>query len=306
MPAYGLHLKQVLNQQAFLAAPYISRLIIADPYSHSIEPGVIWLTKHYLEPHLDYHAVTFPMAHHYYGGDVHAESGIWSPSTSTTNFCEEDYAVTRYIAEFISSISNLAYVYLALRHAGWRISRLDQMSASLLMVGVCSFLYHASLRLTPQFSDELSMHFLAGALLQRLYTSGRSPGTARGMTVAIYTCIGTMSAIYMRSGNLDVHMAMFVAMLALIGLRTVYLIDRRAVSSTQRRGYVRKFGSVCAYLAVGFLLWNIDLQWCYELRGLRNRVGLPWAWLLELHGWWHVLTAIGASLYMELTRELCP
>jgi dihydroceramidase len=289
LTSYGYYIKD--SQFIYKKDPRSSRSATPDPEGY--------YTCIFTQP-------PFSMAHHYYGGDVHAESGIWSPSTSTTNFCEEDYAITRYIAEFTSSISNLAYVYLALRHTGWRINRLDQMSVSLLLVGVCSFLYHATLHLTTQLSDEVSMHFLAGALLQRLYTTGQSPGRARCMTVAIYTCIGIMSAIYMRSGNLDVHMAMFVAMLALIGLRTVLLINRRAMSSKEKTKYIRKFGGVCAYLAVAFLLWNIDLQWCYELRSLRNRLGLPWAWLLELHGWWHVLTAVGAALHMELTRDLCP
>jgi len=196
------------------------------------------------------------------------------------------------------------------------------MSASLLVVGVCSFLFHATLRHGPQYSDDVSMLFLAGALLQRLCTAGRQQQQHRQarviVTTAIYAAVGAMSAAYMSSGNLLVHTSMFMAMLALIGLRTTHLILGRregkggGASSAaeeeeeQRRGYFRRFGGVCAYLALAFLLWNIDLQWCHELRGLQRAVGLPWAWLLELHGWWHVLTALGAALHMELVRELCP
>jgi dihydroceramidase len=110
----------------------------------------------------------------------------------------------------------------------------------------------------------------------------------------------------MKSGSLDVHMAMSVAMLALIGLQTVSPINRQAVSSKDKTKYTRKFGSICAYLAVAFLLWNMDLLWCYALGSLRNRFELPWAWLLELHVWWHVLTAVGAAFHMELTRRSLP
>jgi dihydroceramidase len=59
-----------------------------------------------------------------------------------------------------------------------------------------------------------------------------------------------------------------------------------------------------AYLALAFLVWNIDLEMCQELRKVREALGLPWAWLLELHGWWHILTAAGAAVYMELIRDL--
>jgi dihydroceramidase len=184
---------------------------------------------------------------------------------------------------------------------------MDQLSASLLLVGVCSFLFHATLRQSAQFSDDVSMLFLAGALLQRLSCAGQPPPRARAITAAIYTTVGGMSAVYMRSGNLLIHVSMFMAMLLLVGLRTVYLISRQAGASAQEKArYSWRFGGVCAYLGLAFLLWNIDLEWCHELRSLRDAVGLPWAWLLELHGWWHVLTAVGAALHMDLVRDLCP
>lgn len=68
------------------------------------------------------------MGHHnrHFAGDPHALHGAWSPPTSTAkyaacrtshhaveandaSFCEEDYDVSRYIAEFINSLTNLAY-----------------------------------------------------------------------------------------------------------------------------------------------------------------------------------------------------
>lgn len=200
-------------------------------------------------------------------------------------------------------------MYLALRRTGWHISRADQLSASLCAVGVCSFLFHASLRQWAQFSDDVSMLFLAAALLQRLCCGGgqhQPPGAraARVVTVAIYATVGGMSAAYMSTGNLLVHLSMFVAMLLLIGLRTVYLVNRQV--PREKAGYLWRFGTVCACLALAFLVWNIDLEWCFELRRLRNAVGLPWALLLELHGWWHVLTALGATLHIDLVRDLCP
>ncbi|KAH8671014.1 ceramidase-domain-containing protein [Xylariales sp. PMI_506] len=139
------------------------------------------------------------MGHHNrrFVGDVHANSGFWGTPTSMANFCEEDYAVTRYAAEFINTISNLAYVYYALRflyYAGtgssnkqgaappWRC--FDSLAFALILVGVTSAAYHATLRQGPQFSDDLSMLLLAGCLLQRLYTEGQTPAAASLVTVA--------------------------------------------------------------------------------------------------------------------------
>lgn len=59
------------------------------------------------------------------------------------------------------------------------------------------------------------------------------------------------------------------------------------------------------FLGAAFILWNIDLEMCSGLRALRSHVGLPWSWLLELHGWWHVLTAVAAFDFMDLARDVC-
>jgi dihydroceramidase len=33
-------------------------------------------------------------------------------------------------------------------------------------------------------------------------------------------------------------------------------------------------------------------------------MGMPWGFLLEFHGWWHVLTAIGAYVFMVMVDSL--
>jgi dihydroceramidase len=185
------------------------------------------------------------------------------------------------------------------------------MSASLVLVGVCSFIFHASLRQTMQFGDDLSMLFLAGSLIQRLYCAGQQASTRRLITVTVYATVCLMSAYYVQSGNLVIHTSMFAVMLTFVWPRTLYLISRRQAQSPQENAQEKarlrwNFKKAVAYLALGFLVWNIDLEACQLLRNLRNAIGMPWAWALELHGWWHFFTALGAAVYMDLIRELCP
>ncbi len=45
----------------------------------------------------------------------------------------------------------------------------------------------------------------------------------------------------------------------------------------------------------GFFIWNMDNIFCHSLVAARNYIQLPWAVLLEGHGWWHILTGIGES-----------
>lgn len=73
----------------------------------------------------------------------------------------------------------------------------------------------------------------------------------------------------------------------------------------EKNKLLRRFWKAAITLVVAFIIWNIDLQQCTQLREIRKSLGLPWEWALELHGWWHILTAIGAAEYITPVRELC-
>ncbi len=149
-------------------------------------------------------------------------------------------------------------------------------------------------------------------------------GGPRLVTGALVLGASAASAAYVRSGDLLMHECIFGASLALIWPRTLYLVYRDGGGGggggegsaaeaemeklrrlRRRRRRLRRFWRAVALLVAGYAAWNADLEMCARLRALRGRLGLPWAWLLELHGWWHVLTALGASEYIRLVRDLC-
>jgi dihydroceramidase len=194
--------------------------------------------------------------------------------------------------------------YLALRLPG--IGRKhDALSSTLFLVGVASTGYHATLRQGPQFSDDIAMLLLGASLLQRLYAHGQTRAVASLVTAAVSAATGCMAILYIRSANILVHLLTFSAMVTLIGLRSLYLIYFCHRPAPQRSTLVRHFWKAAAFLVLAFVAWNVDLEWCLELRAIRHRLGLPWAWALELHGWWHVLTALGAAEYVVLVRAMC-
>lgn len=48
----------------------------------------------------------------------------------------------------------------------------------------------------------------------------------------------------------------------------------------------------------GFAIWSLDNAYCSTLRQWRRSVGMPWGFLLEGHGWWHLMTGVGAYCYI--------
>ncbi|KAI0520769.1 ceramidase [Xylaria bambusicola] len=249
---------------------------------------------------------------HHFAGDRHALSGVWSPPTSSANFCEEDYAVTRYFAEFINTLTNLAYVLFALQYMygpgsrGLLSPKTDFMSVSLLVLGIASFLFHATLRHGFQFGDELAMLGLVWSILQGSLVVRRSSVYDRFVNICLATVFPLFGAFYVWTGKIIYHVIGFAIAIGLIILRGIYLFYLRKPAFPQDKvAEWRVRGRIALILmGVAYILWNIDLEFCAELRKLREDIGLPWAWLLEFHGWWHILTAMSAARVMDIVREV--
>lgn len=182
----------------------------------------------------------------------------------------------------------------------------DFMSVSLLALGIGSFLFHASLRKTLEFADEFSMLGLTWSMLQETLTLRQSRAKVREITTDLAFCFVSFAIFYVRSPKIIFQVIAFASGLVLVILRTQYLyhLATPAFPSEKSRDWNVRTWRAISICVLGYLLWNIDLEYCAALRELRQGVGQPWAWLLELHGWWHILTAVGASQFMDVAREL--
>lgn len=191
-------------------------------------------------------------------------------------------------------------------HGGFLAPKWDFMSVSLLGLGIGSFLFHASLRQVLEFADEFSMLGLTWSMLQATLTIRKSQSAARMISTLLAACFTAFAAFYIQSPSIIYQVVAFGTGILLVILQSQYLfhyVQPGFSKSKSRDRNVRTWKAISICL-VGYLLWNIDLEYCAELRRIRQQVGLPWAWLFELHGWWHVLTAIGASQFMNVAREV--
>jgi dihydroceramidase len=180
------------------------------------------------------------------------------------------------------------------------------MSLSLLVLGIGSFLFHATLRQTLEFVDEFSMLGLTWSMLQAALTARQPPAKARFITVALAVAYLSFSAFYLWSAKIIYQVFAFTSAMVAVIVRSQYLfhLSQPAFPDAKRRDWNWRVWKALGISVLGYVLWSIDLEYCAELRALRQKVGLPWAWLLELHGWWHILTAVGASQAMQVSREV--
>ncbi|PVI07104.1 alkaline ceramidase-like protein [Periconia macrospinosa] len=238
--------------------------------------------------------------------------GRWGIPSSNQNFCEEDYVITHYIAEFVNTLTNLTYVIYGIhglrrvqpQKDGGLFSTLAFPYWGLISVGVLSGWYHATLNYHSQMGDDLSMFVAVGALLHQLLTLDKTPRQRVFITSAILGTIIPVSVYHCWTDEIILHEIVFAIMVFLVGRKIRQLIRERVKNAEAKAKLVSIANWGLGSGLFGYFLWNIDYHLCKHVSSFRHALGLPWAFLFELHGWWHILTGIGAYMGMALVEYL--
>ncbi|KAF2653902.1 alkaline ceramidase-like protein [Lophiostoma macrostomum CBS 122681] len=246
--------------------------------------------------------------------------GKWSPVTSTLDWCEENYVVTSYAAEIINTTTNLLFLYLGakgirncLNNGHDRVFLVSFIGFSL--VGTGSFLFHASLKYPFQLVDELSMIYTTCLMCHSAFTQGKSKrfNTLLACSLAGLAIFVTLYYHYLQEPKF--HQAVFTILTIVVLSRSFYIMEvnlrprrRSGKEEVKLREELRDEDitrQMWAMIKVGLsiylgasALWALDRNYCHYLIRWRRQVGLPWGTVLELHGWWHIGTGIGAYFYI--------
>ena len=130
------------------------------------------------------------------------EVGFWGPPSSTINWCETNYEVNYYIAEFWNTITNLGmiippiYGLLNCRKLGIE-ARYTFSFIMNLLVGIGSWMFHMTLTFEMQLLDEIPMMWCGSYIVYCLYSSrcsSRSSNQAKIvpiiLSIILVTCHG--------------------------------------------------------------------------------------------------------------------
>jgi len=233
----------------------------------------------------------------------------WGPTNSQSNFCEEDHIVTAYIGEFINTLTNITYLYYALHGIKANANRKDAILRNMPYLGIAgvgigSTIFHATLKNYTQWCDELSMLVATATVLHRVFTFDKSLSvtvTSGLISAALMACF---IAWHCWMDELVIHEALFGIMIAIVGIKTRSIISAR-VADKAVRAEVKKLATWGAIIFVsGFAIWNIDNAICTSLTAAKRAIGMPFSFILELHGWWHIFTGVGAYIFIALVEYL--
>ena len=222
-------------------------------------------------------------------------AGYWGLPTSTIDWCEQNYAVTPYVAEFFNTVSSLAMVLAGVLGAGRRSTdgQVRIAFALLMLVGLGSIAFHATLRRQLQMLDELPMLYLVTWLVWLLVETGPRPRFGRWFPVAllVYLSFATAAVALARGGVQFLAFHVSFGALELFCLGRVTWLALQPANAPVRRRFLVGLG---AYV-LGIGLWFADLVDCSWLSVTLPRLGVPNP---QLHAWWHVLVSMGFFLLL--------
>ncbi|KAI9259497.1 alkaline dihydroceramidase [Phascolomyces articulosus] len=233
------------------------------------------------------------------------DSYYWGIPTSTIDWCEENYVVSQYLAEYFNTTTNLAFVFLAFFGIYNTITNNFSKTfviahLAVLFVGIGSWFFHMTLQYEMQLLDELPMIYAACVMVWHIFEvhPQKRYGVLLPLFLVGYSAFVTYS--YIIINNPVYHQVCYGLLVGTVVIRSVYVCHR---IPTAYQAYEQIWMSRLLWMGAGcfgcaFLVWNIDNQFCSFLRDWRSTVGLPIGAISELHGWWHIGTSLGVYYFL--------
>lgn len=210
--------------------------------------------------------------------------GFWGEPTANIDFCEENYALSPWVAEFWNAISSFSFVVVAALGM-WACASFNLETRFVVayiataVLGLGSALFHATLLHSMQLLDELPMIWAVLSGIFIIFTIDVKDGHDHPpklrylpAALAITAFLFTLSEIFLSN-----YPEIFQVAFSLIASFLAY----RCIRYTLRTKHAAQYSwmmqlSLFCYL-VGCQLWILEAHMCNKLAHL------------QLHAWWHIL-----------------
>eukprot|EP00039_Didymoeca_costata_P019324 m.337072 g.337072 ORF g.337072 m.337072 type:complete len:256 (-) comp18039_c0_seq1:1390-2157(-) len=218
--------------------------------------------------------------------------GYWGNVTSTIDWCETNYEHSVYIAEYWNSYSSLVLFLAGLINfasclqEGYEL-RFLLYSIAVMIVGLGSFAFHATLLFEYQLLDELPMMY-ASSIWWFIWFEYEYPEVNRKwLCPALIVWTIFLTIVHSIMGFVLTFQVCFISMLVVGIYHVVSFMKREECCSWSVR---------FIYIYIGFFLvacacWVADRLLCEAFIGSINP---------QLHAWWHVLASVSCWVSIPL------
>jgi len=219
-----------------------------------------------------------------------AQIGFWGPVTSTIDWCETNYTITTYIAEFWNTISNISFILFGIFGVlNAYLQRFELRFAvtflGVVAIGVGSAMFHGTLQYHFQQCDETPMVWCMLLWLFIMYASDlqKHKGLARLLPLALFLYGAIFSLLHWIFRFVTFFQAHFMTMIFL-GFFRLSSHYRRCTDQSARnmvRLYVLTLVVACAF-------WLMDFHLCSHMQSLFiNPQG---------HAIWHIFMGLNSYI----------
>ncbi|CAH2350963.1 alkaline ceramidase Ypc1p [[Candida] railenensis] len=229
--------------------------------------------------------------------------GFWGPPSSTIDWCEENYVVSTYIAEALNTVTNSVFIALALfaTYSAYKNKlelRFILSTLGFCLVGIGSWLFHMTLQYRFQLLDELPMIYATCIPFWSVFSEFRTPRESVFVGIGIFLAANTLTCVYLYFKDPTIHQVSYAILNAGIIFQSINLTQKHVKDDKARKElYSVMITGVWTFL-LGYFLWNLDIHFCSTVRSTRRSWGMPYGFVLEGHGWWHILTGTGVYYYI--------
>ncbi|KAJ1733337.1 hypothetical protein LPJ61_001613 [Coemansia biformis] len=228
--------------------------------------------------------------------------GIWGDVTSSVDWCEPNYEWTPYIAEFFNSWSSMAMVLLGeacarMNPTGYAAFTL--LGRAITVVGIGSWLFHATLKYSMQMMDELPMLW---AISIACYITITTQYDVNRQRFKLLLTLWTLLVSVLTAGfSGKVQFFLFQASFNGASIVMVYLCWRAklALEENQMEHVACLFFAGVKWYLAAAAVWLTDTNLCAYINGRDTTSILPFN--LQLHAWWHVMASLGLVYLVVLT-----
>ncbi|XP_059651359.1 alkaline ceramidase-like isoform X1 [Cornus florida] len=211
-------------------------------------------------------------------------SSFWGPVTSTTEWCEQNYAHSSYIAEFFNTLSNIPCILLALigliNALRQRFEkRFSVLHISNMILAIGSMLYHGTLQRLQQQGDETPMVWEMLLYIYILY----SPDWHYRSTMPTFLFLyGAVFAIVHSQVRFTIGFKLHYVVLCFLCIPRMY----KYYIHTEDRSAKQLAKLYLVTLLLGSLCWLFDRLFCKDIS--------HWFFNPQGHALWHVFMGFNA------------
>lgn len=155
-----------------------------------------------------------------------------------------------------------------------------------------------------QLLDELPMIYTTLIMFWGVFDYGLSQLLSALLAVFTVLLGGGITWYYLVNKNPVFHEVAYGLITASVLFQSWYLAYSH-VKDPFSLGQMKRIAISGAVLFLsGFGLWGIDRGQCSNLTTVKHWMGIPWGFIFELHGWWHILTGLGVALFITVLNQL--